>query len=211
MTEGRERQDLISENPDQPITLTAAQLQQMLFDVQRGGGLLPPGAVRAEDGTVYRTVRQPTGRRRAVKDASGKVIREETVSRLVRRGVYLTYDFSPEGLVRAKRQAQASGLDFYHPRYGWLRNGSKREVEVAENLGSGAELYEMVYEPVEEPDDQYGPSVVASGVDAATSASVPDAGEIVEYEESSSSGLASWDDALTAQGDPPKEGRPKKG
>lgn len=42
----------------------------------------------------------------------------------------------------AQAKAAQLGHDFYHPQYGWLRWGKKREIDHDENLGSGATQYE---------------------------------------------------------------------
>lgn len=192
-------------DPSATVTLSAAELNRLLSDVVRGGGMLPPGAFREQDGVVYRYVLEPTGRMRPVKGPDGKPTgRFESVNRRVRRAVYLTYDMSPQGLIKGKRAAQVAGLDFYHPKYGWLRNGTKREVEVEENLGSGAQSFEMVYDLIEVPDED-GPAATVQGV-AVNEQNIDHDGDA-----GAGSGLASWDDALAEAGDVPRDGRRKKG
>lgn len=193
--------DLSNLDPEQKIEVSLGELQGLLQTITQGGGILPPGAMRRPNGTVFRTVKQPTGRLRPIKGPDGKPTgRSEIVYRLVERDVYLTSDYSPGGLVLAKRAAYRSQMDFYHPEYGWLRNGCKREVDVTENLGDGAQAYQMVYEE-QIADDEAGTSATAQGVpmvDADTSTEDPAS--------PASSGLASWDEALVEQGDVPRVG-----
>ena len=49
------------------------------------------------------------------------------------KGLLIAYDEE----LRAK--AVASGADFYHPKWGWLRWGVKPERDHAENLGAGSQ------------------------------------------------------------------------
>lgn len=152
---------------EQNIVLSPADLQRLIADVSQGIASLPPGAYRDEGG-VWRDVLEPTGRFRTNRETG----RRETISRRVRRRVLVTFDASPEGLLKAKRQAQITGQDFYHtgrdPKsgqvIGWLRGGVKREVDVPENLGTGSERFEMVYEPMATEDDESGTSATMQGV-----------------------------------------------
>jgi hypothetical protein len=160
------------------VNLTEAGLMKLLNDVAKGQGYLPPGAYRDESGTVYRDVWEPTGRLRKNKQTG----QTEAVNRKIRRPVYLTYDMSPEGLVAGRKAAAKRGLDFYWsgppldgapglPRgdtkvIGWLRNGTKREVDVPSNCGTGAQAFEMQYVPVEREDDEEGTSATMQGVAA---------------------------------------------
>jgi len=55
--------------------------------------------------------------------------------------VVLPLATDPASIEEARAKAAASNSDFYHPRWGWLRWGVKREQEHAENLGAGAVQY----------------------------------------------------------------------
>src|SRR5215471_5573941 len=130
-------------NEPKLIQLDEATLMRLLHEARMGGSYLPPGAFRGEDGVVYRTVREATGRYRSIRDANDKEIRREEIVRQRRRLVRLVADPSPVGLLEVakycKRHASDNGPDFFHHQLGWIRNGSKREVDVAENLGTGAQ------------------------------------------------------------------------
>jgi hypothetical protein len=160
-------QDAMSEG--KVIQLSEEALLRLLNEAKNGGGYLPPGAYRNEDGVPYRDVPVPTGRVREVKDAADKVVKRQAIYRKQQRLVMLVADPTPGGLVetakKCKRAANEHGPDFYHPRLGWIRWGTKREVDVAENLGTGAEHFEMVYEDIENED--------TVGVSSATMQGVP--------------------------------------
>lgn len=184
--------------PDGKVIQMSEEALLRLLNEARGGGLyLPPGAERDQDGVVYRVVNVPTGRIRLVKDAEGKVIKEQHVIRRQKRVVMLVQDPSPAGLVetakKCKRQAGEHGPDFYHPRLGWVRCGAKREVDVTENLGTGSERFEMVFEDVATEE--------TFGATSSTMQGVP-----IEDDDDGPSGLASLDDAIAADPDGPLVG-----
>jgi hypothetical protein len=52
--------------------------------------------------------------------------------------VVLPLATDPDSIEEARRKAAASGADFYHPRWGWLRWGIKPEKDHAENLGGAS-------------------------------------------------------------------------
>jgi hypothetical protein len=52
--------------------------------------------------------------------------------------VVLPLATDPDSIEDARRKAIASGADFYHPKWGWLRWGVKPEKDHAENLGAGS-------------------------------------------------------------------------
>ncbi|HEX6786957.1 MAG TPA: hypothetical protein VF076_07150 [Acidimicrobiales bacterium] len=56
--------------------------------------------------------------------------------------VVLPLATDPDSIAEAQARARLKGADFYHPRWGWLRWGVKREQEHEENLGSDAVRYE---------------------------------------------------------------------
>lgn len=160
--------------PDRTLTLTESQLKAIIADAVReagAGGSIPPGAYRTETGEVFRDVLEPTGRLRTNKQTG----RLEAVNRVVQRRVHLVVDASPDGLRQARRTCQASGLDWYHPRLGWHRGG-KREVEVEQNLGNGAALFEMQFEEMPTEDDYGESTVTMQGVAANDPDTRPEAG-----------------------------------
>jgi hypothetical protein len=57
---------------------------------------------------------------------------------LVPHPVILPLATDPDSIEEARRKAAAAGSDFYHPRWGWLRWGVKREQDHEENLGAGS-------------------------------------------------------------------------
>ncbi len=135
------------------VVMTAEELEQLLADVARQAsagavGALPPGAFR-ENGRVWRMVDIPAGGR--VNPETGAL---EQGKRSVKRPVYLVYDSSPEGLLKAQDAAYRANpqQDVYHPEYGWLRNGKKRETDVQENLGADIDNVDVVYEPIDQGD-----------------------------------------------------------
>lgn len=194
--------------PDSPgdekmVQMSEEALRRLLADVQSGGAFLPPGAFRdPQSGVVYREVRVPSGFRE-IKSEDGKtVIRREQRLRKQKRLVMLVTDSSPVGLLetikKAKRSSNENGPDVYHPRYGWLRGGYKREVDVPENLGTGAQPFEMEYLPIEDS--------ATEGASTATVQGVP----LDDQPDPSSPGsdLASFGEALTTAGDVPREPAP---
>ncbi len=139
------------------VTMTAEELEKLLADVDRQAasgatGALPPGAYR-ENGRVWRDVPVPAGGR--VNPETGLF---EQGIRMKKRPVYLVYDQSPEGLLKAQDAAYRASpqQDVYHPEYGWLRNGKKREVDVAENLGADIDDTDVTYEPIDQDDVRAG-------------------------------------------------------
>jgi hypothetical protein len=52
--------------------------------------------------------------------------------------VVLPLATDPDSIEEARSKAIASGADFYHPKWGWLRWGLKPERDHAENLGAGS-------------------------------------------------------------------------
>ena len=162
---------------DGMIQMTEEGLRKLLDDVAKGQGFLPPGAYRDEQGQVWRDVLEPTGRKRINKETG----QEEEVLRRVRRPVYLTNDTSRDGLIAARRTAARREMDFYWPGapqgvavgcpdpgltgpVGWLRYGMTREGDAPVNEGSGAQLYEMVYQPIEASEDIGTSSATVQGV-----------------------------------------------
>jgi hypothetical protein len=199
------------------VQLTQEGLRRLLDDVAKGQGFLPPGAYRDESGQVWRDVLEPTGRSRKNKE-TGQL---EAVNRKVRRPVYLTNDTSREGLIAARQIAARRGMDFYWPgppqgtavgclesgivgAVGWLKYGTKREADAPVNLGAGAELFEMAYTPIEEPDDIGTSTATMQGVPIRADAPAPEAAE-----ERSDSGLSGFTDE--ALDDIPVSSRPRKG
>lgn len=61
---------------------------------------------------------------------------------LVPHPVILPLATDPASMREAQQKAVNAGADFYHPQYGWLRWGRKRETERPENLGAGTVKYE---------------------------------------------------------------------
>lgn len=61
---------------------------------------------------------------------------------LVPHPVILPLATDEASVKEAQQKAVNAGADFYHPTYGWLRWGRKRETERPENLGAGAATYE---------------------------------------------------------------------
>jgi hypothetical protein len=55
--------------------------------------------------------------------------------------VVLPLGTDPDSIEEARQKAVRTNADFYHPRWGWLRWGVKREVDHDENLGAGAIEY----------------------------------------------------------------------
>jgi hypothetical protein len=55
--------------------------------------------------------------------------------------VVLPLATDPDSIEEARQKAVKAKADFYHPRWGWLRWGVKREQDHAENLGAGAIQY----------------------------------------------------------------------
>lgn len=192
-----------TEQEPKVVQLTEEALLRLLNEARQGGIYLPPGAFRDEDGVVYRLVWVPTGRARDIKNADGKVIRRQEVLRQQKRMVMLVQDPSPTGLIetakRCKRVANESGPDFYHPRLGWIRCGTKREVDVPENLGAGAQAYTMKYVDMDDEGSLGTSTATVQGFEAETEteAGAPEA-----------SGLASFEDAMAA-GDAPREATPQ--
>lgn len=85
---------------------------------------------RNPNGTWVRVVGEHTGETHTEKDAQGRVIATWAARVWKERAVALTKD-------------QATGatdtpMDWFHPRYGWLRNGVKREREDELNVGTRA-------------------------------------------------------------------------
>lgn len=150
---------------DKVIPMTESQLRRLIDEVrQQGGSLaLPPGAYRDADGVLWHDVQEPTGRKRA-NPLTGQ---EEQINRVVPRRVFLVLDPSPEGLRTARRACTASGLDWYHPRLGWHLYGTKRQTDVKDNLGAGAEVFRMAYEPMPTEDDDGDAVSTMQGIDAA--------------------------------------------
>jgi hypothetical protein len=139
------------------VTMTADELEQLLANVAReaaaaGGFELPPGAYR-EGGRVYRDVYVPAPGR--LNPETGE---PEQGMRTVRRPVYLVTDTSPRGLAAAQDEAYLSvpQQDVYHPDYGWLRFGRKREVEVEANLGSDHDTSDVTYAPIADANPRVG-------------------------------------------------------
>lgn len=56
--------------------------------------------------------------------------------------VVLALATDASSIEEARQKAVARNADFYHPKWGWLRWGKKREQEHPENLGAGAVQYE---------------------------------------------------------------------
>jgi hypothetical protein len=52
--------------------------------------------------------------------------------------VVLPLATDPDSIEEARKKAAASGADFYHPKWGWLRWGIKAERDHAENLGANS-------------------------------------------------------------------------
>jgi hypothetical protein len=52
--------------------------------------------------------------------------------------VVLPLATDPDSIEQARLKAAATGADFYHPTWGWLRWGIKPEKDHAENLGAGS-------------------------------------------------------------------------
>ncbi len=185
--------------PDSPgdekmVQMSEEALRRLLADVQNGAAFLPPGAYRdPSSGIIYRDVRVPAGFR-DIKSEDGKtVIRREQRLRKQKRMVLLVNDPSPSGLLeaikKAKRSSNENGPDVYHPRYGWLRGGFKREVDVPENLGTGAQHYEMEFLPIEDSTSAESSTATVQGVPLDTEPSAP-----------ADSGLASFGDAMASGG-----------
>ena len=69
--------------------------------------------------------------------------------------------------VEANRKvAKQKRLDYWHPTWGWLRFGWKRELEAKENLGSGVERFPIEYVAVPKRDGDIPESASASTVEA---------------------------------------------
>jgi hypothetical protein len=131
------------------VTMTAAELEQLLERVAReaaasGGVELPPGSYR-KGGRVWRKVWVPAAGR--VNPQTGQ---QERGMRAVERPVRMVYDTTREGLLKAQDEAYNASpqQDVYHPDYGWLRFGRKREVDVEANLGAESDDGDVVYVPV---------------------------------------------------------------
>jgi hypothetical protein len=123
------------------IQLTETQLKALLAEAASGAGVLPPGAFR-ENGRAWRHVWVP------VQGTDPKTGQPRTGRRQVKRPVFITSDLSPEGLLAAKRAAYraAPPMDFWHPDHGWLRNGSKREVDHPSNVGAESDTSDVVFD-----------------------------------------------------------------
>jgi hypothetical protein len=61
---------------------------------------------------------------------------------LVPHPVILPLATDPASIEEARRKAVAARADFYHPVHGWLRGGTKREVDLPENTAGAARLHE---------------------------------------------------------------------
>lgn len=139
------------------LTLTADELEAMLADVAKqaaagAGTELPPGAYR-DGGRVWRDVLVPAPGR-----TNPETGQAEQGLRTVRRPVLLVTDQSPGGLQHAQDTAYRSSpqMDVYHPEYGWLRYGKKREVDVEANLGSDIDNADVTYAPIDAGDPRAG-------------------------------------------------------
>jgi hypothetical protein len=196
------------------VQMTEEALLRLLNEARSGTIFLPPTAYRDQQGQVWRDVLEPTGRMRKNKQ-TGQM---EEVLRKQRRPVLLASDTSREGLIAGRRMAARRSMDFYWPgppqgvavgcpeprlegSVGWLRNGVKREAEAPANIGSGAESFEMVFTPIEAPEDigystatMQGVAITPDDPTEDTSTSTPQ----------SISGLAGFDEAI-ASGDVPQE------
>jgi hypothetical protein len=84
----------------------------------------------------------------------------------------------------AQQKAINAGADFYHPTYGWLRWGRKRERERPENLGAGSVRYETrrvsvipdpepAPEPEPEPEPLPAPEAATAPLGSATKGGRP--------------------------------------
>lgn len=72
-------------------------------------------------------------------ERNGKLIAYE--QQLVPHPVVLPVATDPASIEEARLKAVATGADFHHPGFGWLRWGRKREAERAENLGASTVQY----------------------------------------------------------------------
>lgn len=120
---------------------------------------LPPG-VYEKGGRYFRDVKH---RVREIEREGAKVYEVQ----IKPREVYLGSGARDAKLIEADRlAAKKAGLDFYHPTWGWLRHGWKRELEARENLGSGVERYPTEYVPVPAATDDIPEAASSSTVEA---------------------------------------------
>jgi hypothetical protein len=68
--------------------------------------------------------------------------------------VLLPLATDPDSIAEAHAKAVARRADFYHPKWGWLRWGVKREQEHTENLGAGAIQYSHRHVRLKDPGTQ---------------------------------------------------------
>ena len=100
-------------------------------------------------------------------ELKGKVVAYD--EELVPFPVVMPLATDPDSIEEARRKAVAAGADFYHPTWGWLRWGVKREQEHPENLGAGAAQHERRHVVVAAPaaptvavvDSKHGPKEAA--------------------------------------------------
>lgn len=82
-------------------------------------------------------------------------------------------DADPEEIEEQRRKAARGMIDFLHPEHGWLRAGTKREIEHPDNLGSGSVKYrrDRTASPViPETALNDGPEAIGAGAPEAVSA-----------------------------------------
>jgi hypothetical protein len=97
------------------------------------------GVRRAAGGQLVRKVLRPVAPRT---DAEGKVLALRYVEA-----------YRPVALTLKEARDSSPQKDFYDPKHGWIRNGTKREREDAENVGSSPVLHKVIEIPVGEPDE----------------------------------------------------------
>lgn len=73
-------------------------------------------------------------------ELAGKLLAYD--QQLVPHPVILPLATDEASLKESQQKAINAGADFYHPTYGWLRWGRKREAERPENLGASTVRYE---------------------------------------------------------------------
>ena len=115
---------------------------------------LPPG-VYEKNGRHFRDIKR---RVREVEREGAKVYEVQIVPREVFIGGH--------DVEANQKEARRRKLDYWHPRWGWLRHGWKRELESRENLGSGVERYPTEYVPVPAATDDIPEDAASSTVEA---------------------------------------------